>query len=157
MFCDIVKYNSGLKIIDERIMPRAQQLNKQSAGKNVNLRDELYEKLRAYTKQSNLEIKDFVNSVVEETLDRYEHLKQTYPDLRVVDARANGKYVIADVKEKALATVSKKDDLKWHCDICRASDCTHATFAAMLPRMEKLSGMFVRLLRDSDVVIERAD
>lgn len=138
-------------------MARTQQVGNTTAGKNVNLRPELYDRVKAYTTMSNLEIKDFVNSVVEETLERYESMRDNYPDFKVVGMKGDDAYVIADMSKKVLATVEKKNEFEWHCDVCEAIQCPHVSYVLLLPKMIKLADMFVRLLRQSEITVEKTD
>src|SRR5690606_14325842 len=103
-------------------------------GSTVLLKKYIYNRSKNQAYFKNLDLRDFVNSVMERVLTAYETAARKYPDLRLIESEKGRAIHIADMKEKRIADITLKDG-RLHCSLCPKDICDHITFAMLLPEI----------------------
>lgn len=97
-----------------------------SSATPVQIKQDVYNKLRDSCEKRGVDVKGFVNALIEKTLERYDTIASFFPNLKIVEV-TNQSIKIADFSKDAIFTIVSKED-KFYCEKDKTFGCEHLFF-----------------------------
>ncbi|MGI0025261.1 MAG: hypothetical protein ACREA4_08975 [Nitrososphaera sp.] len=102
----------------------------------VEIFKETYDAMKTVAERNRWNMKDYINSVLREVIERNRFLQAYAPYLLKVGCEGN----ILFIKDSKLGKTSEIQlrDRTLFCNICESKDCTHIHYALALPEVTRL-------------------
>ncbi len=135
----LFNFFASIKSIKERPACCSMHMPVKRGGRSVvtvEIFAENYEKIRQKALQKRLNIKEYVNELLESYLEKEEFLARVAPSLSV-DSYEGNRITIKDVKKKILVDVFYSGG-ELQCDVDQSNNCIHTKFIWMIPEISKI-------------------